>query len=279
MIVISLFDGISCGLEALKRAKIKVTEYHAFEIDKNAIKISNKNHPEIIRHGNVELFDFKKFYGADLLIGGSPCQGFSIPGKLLNFDDPRSMLYFEYERAKNEIKPFYFMLENVPMKEEWLGVISNRLNTNPHALNSELVSAQRRWRYYWYNWTIPEPYDFKITLKDVLITDYEYIKNYKVNNTPSRDIMWYGKKCKDITYSNKSNCLTTKQDRWGNAGLIKFEDYCRYLTPIECERLQTLPDNYTEGINRNERYKVLGNCWTVNMISWLFWYSPFGNAR
>lgn len=278
MKVLSLFDGISCGLVALKRAKINITEYHAFEIDHKAITISKKNHPEIIHHGSVENADFSKFIGFDLLIGGSPCQGFSMAGKLLGFDDPRSNLYFEYERAKDIIKPKNFMLENVPMKEEWIGIISSRLNVNPHALNSELVSAQNRWRYYWYDWSIPEPYDFKINLKDILITDINYINKYKVNKTPSRDFMWYGKKCKDITFSNKSNCLTTKQDRWGNAGLLQFEDYCRYLSPIECERLQTLPDNYTESLSDNDRYKVLGNCWTVNMIAWLFWHSPFGNV-
>ena len=270
---------MSCGLTALKRAKINVTEYHAFEIDFNAIKIAKKNHPEIIHHGSVSQANFEKFKDFDLLIGGSPCQGFSKRGNQLNFDDPRSKLYFEYERAKQEINPKYFLLENVPMRDEWLGFISNRIGINPHALNSEVVSAQHRWRYYWYNWSIPEPYDFKITLKDIFVTDYDYLKKYKVNKTPSRDTMWLGKKCKDITNSSKSNCLTTKQDRWGNAGLIKFEDYCRYLTPIECERLQTLPDNYTDSVSDNERYKMLGNGWTINIIAWLFWYSPFGNGK
>jgi DNA (cytosine-5)-methyltransferase 3A len=278
MKVLSLFDGIACGLTALKRAKIQVTEYHAFEIDYKAIKVAKNNHPEIIHHGSVINANFKEFEGFDLLIGGSPCQGFSRTGKSLGFDDNRSKLYFEYERAKLEINPKYFLLENVPMRKEWLGIISNRIGVSPHALNSDIVSAQNRWRYYWYNWSVPPPYDFKINLNDILIKEYDYIKDYKVNRTPSRDNMWYGKKCKDITTAKKSNCLTTKQDRWGNAGLIQFEDYCRYLSPIECERLQTLPDSYTEGLSRDDRYKVLGNCWTVNMITWLFWYSPFGNS-
>ena len=91
--------------------------------------------------------------------------------------------------------------------------------------------------------------------------------------------MWLNGKCKNITNSNKSNCLTTKQDRWGNTGLIALEDYCRYLSPIECERLQTLPDDYTKGLSNNERWKVLGNCWTVNTISWLFWHAPFSEKR
>ena len=110
------------------------------------------------------------------------------------------------------------------------------------------------------------PQDKNINLQDLLIRDSEILKPYKVNKTPSRDLMWK-KGCPNITNRNKSNCLTTKQDRWGNAGLIEFEDYCRYLTEIECERLQTLPDNYTFGIPSSQRYKALGNCWTVDVIA------------
>jgi len=273
--VLSLFDGIACGLVALKRAKINVSEYHAFEIDNSAINIARSNHPEIFHHGSVVNADFTKFRDFDLLIGGSPCQGFSFSGHQLAFDDPRSKLYFEYERAKQETNIKYFMLENVPMDYQHSSFISNRLGVNYVNLNSRLVSAQNRNRLYWANWLIPQPYDFNINLDQVLISDHSYIKNYKVNKTPSRDVMWLKGKCKDITNSDKSNCLTTKQDRWGNAGLIRFEDYCRYLTPIECERLQTLPDNYTSSASDTKRYQLLGNCWTVNMISWIFWNSPF----
>lgn len=275
--VLSLFDGISCGLVALKRAKIDVSEYHAFEIDTSAIIIAKKNHPEIIHHGTVENADFNKFKGFDLVIGGSPCQGFSFSGDMQGFDDPRSKLYFEFERAVKETNPNWFMLENTPMDYAYILYISERLGVTPDFLNSEKVSAQVRKRYYWKNWNVPTPYDFEIKLKDILITDNSMLKQFKVNKTPSRDKMWLEGKCKNITNSEKSNCLTTKQDRWGNAGLIAFEDYCRYLAPVECERLQTLPDNYTEGFGDTVRYKMLGNCWTVNMIAWLFWHSPFGN--
>lgn len=273
--VLSLFDGIACGLVALKRAKIDVEQYHAFENDYRCIQVAKFNHPEIIHHGSVINADFSEFENFDLLIGGSPCQGFSIAGGKLAFDDPRSKLYFEFERAKDETSIPYFMLENVVMDPYYINIISTRLGVNQQLLNSNKVSAQVRKRLYWKNWEVPNPYDFGINLQDVLLKDLELIKNYKVNKTPSRDIMWLDGKCKDITDELKSNCLTTKQDRWGNAGLIKFEDYCRYLTPIECERLQTLPDNYTSLSSVNERYKMLGNCWTVNMISWLFWHSPF----
>jgi site-specific DNA-cytosine methylase len=275
--VLSLFDGIACGLVALKRAKINISEYHAYEIDYKAIQVTKNNHPEVIHHGSVENANFSKFKNIDLIIGGSPCQGFSFLGNQLGFNHPESKLYFEFERAIKEIKPKYFLLENTPMDWSYVLTINKRLNVNYVELNSVKVSAQHRKRLYWKNWEVPEPYDFKINLQDILIRDYKLIKNYKVNKTPSRDKMWLEGKCKNITYSNKSNCLTTRQDRWGNAGLIEFEDYCRYLTPIECERLQTLPDDYTKGFSPNERYKMLGNCWTINMISWLFWYSPFGN--
>lgn len=279
MKVLSLFDGIACGLVALKRARIQVFEYHAFEIDHKSIQVAKNNHPEIIHHGSVVGADFSKFKNFDLVIGGSPCQGFSFSGGQLGFDDPRSKLYFEFERAVKEVNPKYFMLENVPMDWSYILTINRRLSVNQIELNSRYVSAQNRRRHYWKNWECSPPYDFKINLQDVLLRDYDLIKNYKVNKTSSRDKMWLEGKCKNITNSEKSNCLTTRQDRWGNARLIEFEDYCRYLTPIECERLQTLPDDYTKGFSQNERYQMLGNGWTVNMIAWLFWNSPFNNTH
>ena len=142
MKVISLFDGMACGLTALKRAGIKVTEYHAFEIDKYAIQIAKKNHPEIIHHGSIVAADFTQFKDVDLLIGGSPCQGFSFAGNQLAFDDPRSKLFFEFIRAKNEMKPKHFLLENVRMKKEHLDVISDLMRVQPVLINSSLVSAQ-----------------------------------------------------------------------------------------------------------------------------------------
>lgn len=263
--MLSLFDGIGCGLEAFKRANISVSEYHAFEIDALAKWVANKNHPEIIQNGSVIGADFTKFANFDYLIGGSPCQGFSLLGQNLGFDDPRSKLYFEFERALAESKPKNFLLENVVMKSQFEMIITERLGVAPILINSALVSAQNRKRLYWTNFDCEEPEDRNINLQDILLR--ENVSQYKVNKTPSRDIMWLHGKCKDITESKKSNCLTTKQDRWGNAGLIKFEDYCRYLTPIECERLQTLPDDYTKSVSDTERYKMIGNCWTVEVIA------------
>lgn len=117
MKVLSLFDGISCGKVALERAGIQIEEYVAFEIDKYAIKISKKNHPDIIQRGDVAKADFSEFEGFDIVIGGSPCQGFSFAGKQLNFEDPRSKLFFEFVRAVEQVKPKYFLLENVKMKK------------------------------------------------------------------------------------------------------------------------------------------------------------------
>lgn len=174
MKVVSLFDGMACGLEALKRIGANVTEYHAFEIDRYAITIAKKNHPEIIHHGSVVGADFTQFYGADLLIGGSPCQGFSFAGKQLAFDDPRSKLFFEYVRAREEINPHKFLLENVKMKAESLNVITQYMDVPPVFINSALVSAQNRQRYYWCNWPVAQPVDRRIFLKDIVEDKLEY---------------------------------------------------------------------------------------------------------
>lgn len=151
MKVLSLFDGISCGRLALERAGIPVESYIAYEIDENAIAVSRSNYPDIIQAGDVLTADFTQYEGVDLLIGGSPCQGFSASGKCLNFEDPRSKLFFEYVRAIREAKPKYFLLENVVMKKEWSAVITEQLGVEPILLNSSLVSAQNRNRLYWTN--------------------------------------------------------------------------------------------------------------------------------
>lgn len=169
MRVLSLFDGISCGKVALERAGIPVEKYVAFEIDKYAIKISQKNHPDMIRRGDVTKTDFTEFEGFDIVIGGSPCQGFSFAGKQLNFDDPRSKLFFEFVRAVEQVKPKYFLLENVKMKKEFENIISGYLGVEPIEINSGLVSAQSRKRLYWTN--IPGvalPKDKGIMLKDIV---------------------------------------------------------------------------------------------------------------
>ena len=147
MKVLSLFDGISCGKVALDRAGINVSHYVASEIDKHAIQISKNNHPDIEHIGDVTKLTFQPNH-FDLLIGGSPCQGFSFAGKGLNFEDERSKLFFEYVRILNEVKPKFFLLENVVMKQEFQDVISEYLGVKPIKINSALVSAQNRERLY-----------------------------------------------------------------------------------------------------------------------------------
>lgn len=191
--VLSLFDGMSCGRIALERAGIKVNKYYASEIDKHAIKVSKANYADIEHIGDVRYVNGWEFDKIDLLIGGSPCQGFSFAGKQLNFEDPRSKLFFEYVRILNELEEINpkvkFLLENVKMKKESEDVISDYLFCKPHLLNSDLVSAQNRERVYWTNISnFKKPNDKKIKLIDILEDMPEDMPE-------------------DIEIRNKSNCL------------------------------------------------------------------------
>lgn len=168
MKVLSLFDWIACWYEALERAWIKIDKYWASEIDKYAIQIAQKNHPDIIQIWDVCNVNGAD-YDADLLIWWSPCQWFSVAGKMLNFEDPRSKLFFEFVRILKECKPKYFLLENVKMKKEWVDIISWELWVQPIEINSSLVSAQNRKRLYWTNIpSVSQPEDRGIMLKDIL---------------------------------------------------------------------------------------------------------------
>ena len=171
MNVLSLFDGMSCGQIALNRAGIKYDNYFASEIDKHAIKVTQTNYPDTIQLGDVTKVKGSDLPKIDLLIGGSPCQGFSFSGKQLNFDDPRSKLFFEFVRLVKEVKPKYWLLENVVMKKEFEQIISEHLGVQPIKINSSLVSAQNRQRLYWANFEITQPTDKRINLIDILETD------------------------------------------------------------------------------------------------------------
>lgn len=182
MNVLSLFDGISCGQLALQRANVRYENYYASEIDKSAIKICQANFPNTIQLGDVTKIDekiLKDLPKIDLLIGGSPCQGFSFSGKGLNFNDPRSKLFFDFVRILNIIKPKYFLLENVIMKKEYQDVISQYLGVEPVEINSCLVSAQNRRRLYWANFPISQPKDLNISLKDILEKNIPFQYNKK----------------------------------------------------------------------------------------------------
>jgi DNA (cytosine-5)-methyltransferase 3A len=415
MRVLSLFDGMSCGRVALERAGIKPSVYFASEIDKYAIKIAQKNFPDTIQLGDVvevrKMAEMGFFGRVDLLIGGSPCQGFSFAGKQLAFDDPRSALFFEYVKTLEALRKtnpnIKFLLENVRMKKEHLQVIDDTLGVKGVCINSALVSAQNRVRYYWANWEIIQPADRGILLKDIIQweysepesegwhewfeknKDYQLGKKYsavvndeeKANTMTARQFAsWNGNylrlppraekqirtpkqksRCmiasihKGIENSGmttlefdqmkitggafrgrylidgvrqdhkmktaglteqrletredgKSNCITSVQKdslacfQVGMVGDIKGHDYnrrvyspegkCRTLnansggnlepkvavdqifyrklTPVECERLMSLKDDYTEGVSNSQRYKMCGNGWETATITHIF---------
>jgi len=384
--VLSLFDGMSCGRIALDRLGIKVDNYYSSEIDKYAMKVSEANYPDIIQIGDVTKINYDELPQIDLIMGGSPCQGFSFAGKQLAFDDPRSALFFCFWRAVKHLKPKYFLLENVRMKKEYLDVISEYMGVEPIMINSALVSAQNRVRYYWTNIPgIEQPEQRGIVLRDILEDgfDSERDKSYCIdaNYYKGASVEQYKKKCRrqlvnkpiklaqsykevrteeakrlrkemrqktgkdhtpfrakklvprddgkvgtlttsltndhkisitydsitvdkekkqltikeatkkgyttiengdcfDMTFPNsktrrgrnmkdKSNCLTA-----ANYDYMRYEHsdneqevYWRKLTPLECERLQTVPDNYTNHVSNTQRYKMLGNGWTIEVIA------------
>ena len=403
MNVLSLFDGMSCGQIALDKLGIPVNKYFAAEIDKYAIQVAKRNYPDMIHLGDVKEIDPSELPKIDLLIGGSPCQGFSFGGKGLNFLDPRSRLFFEFDRLLKALKPKYFLLENVKMKKESEQVITDYLGVEPVEINSNLVSAQNRKRLYWTN--IPFdglPEDKGIMLKDILeeetaefyragkylqekrrasdknpdmlnpdyrsqantIHDVEgksgtvcagthgyaigYVPEPKGARIVNRRLDERGKRQdynKDIPLQkrlelrtdDKSNCLTTVHkdsvlaqtkdglihigdaqlnDKYqminrvyaaegkspslrattggNNQPKVEIRDkskcvrtggrlsydrhewdsidnmHWRKLTVTECERLQTVPDGYTCGVSNTQRYKMLGNGWTVDVIKHIF---------
>ena len=169
MNILSLFDGMSCGRLALDRLGIKVDKYYASEIDKYAIQVASANYPDTIQIGDVCDVKGEDYPNIDLILAGSPCQGFSFAGKQLAFDDPRSALFFEFVRVLKEVNPKYFLLENVKMKKEFLDIISDQVGVEPILINSSLLSAQNRQRYYWTNIPgVEQPEDRGLVLKDIL---------------------------------------------------------------------------------------------------------------
>jgi DNA-cytosine methyltransferase len=332
MNVLSLFDGMSCGQLALQRAGIQVENYIAAEIDKYAIQVTQENFPDTVQLGDVtkvkaegqQLYDpFGCGHEIDLLIGGSPCQGFSFAGKQLNFDDPRSKLFWEYVRLLKALKPKYFLLENVKMKKESMDVITEALGVEPIFINSRLFSAQNRPRMYWTNIPFDVPTEDKgIVLKDILEPEVEekYYAGKKLRES------YMGGNQLNPKYKSQCNTIYPTDGKFatlcagthgysfgyvpapspdglilvGDAGISDKYSYVnrvyhpdgkgpslvssdgghlqpkisdntttyRKLTPLECERLQTVPEGYTDkGISNTQRYKMLGNGWTVDVVS------------
>lgn len=350
MTVISLFDGMSCGQIALDQLGVKVDRYYASEIDKYAIQVTKHNYPNTIHIGDVSKLQVKKYRtgvrlisedgnryfikGKIVLIGGSPCTNLSFAGKQqglstkCNIDittleqylqlkkdgfefDGQSYLFWEYIRIKNEINPSVFLLENVQMSKKWLETFNDAVGVQPIMINSSLVSAQNRKRWYWTNIeNIEQPTDKGIVIKDILedVVDEKYyisqetfkkiydknhnlkryIRRLKRTNKPFMVICPDNFKEKPSKVKNKkSGCLIAVygskncNENFGSYPFLlipeanekgyKYEHpRIRKLTPLECERLQTLPDNYTILVSDSQRYKMLGNGWTIEVIKHIF---------
>lgn len=339
MKVLSLFDGISCGRLAFQRAKIKVEKYYSSEIDAYAMQITQKNFPDTIQVGDVNKLNYLELLDVDIVIGGSPCQDLSIAKQNREgLHGERSKLFWKYIEALEVIRPKWFLLENVAsMRNEDCNAITETLRklypeTECIMINSALVSAQQRKRYYWTNWHVEQPADKRILLKDILENGYELnekshcidanyhkgasLEHYaekrnrelvampirgdkaravisSVGRTTEREYfkkhqstmvaepvrigtlsgLGTGQANRIYSVRGKSVCLNANGGGGGaKTGLYKVDlpdgDYTiRKLTPLECERLQTLPDNYTEGISATQRYKAIGNAWTVDVIA------------
>jgi site-specific DNA-cytosine methylase len=312
MNVLSMFDGISCGQLALQRAGKKVDNYYASEIDKYAIKVAIKNFPDIVELGDVRGIQVSNLPKIDLVIGGSPCQSFSIAGNGTGFEG-KSGLFYEFVRVLNDVREtnpdVLFLLENVKMKKEWQDTISKLLGVEPIEINSALLSAQNRRRLYWTNIPgVTQPEDKGIILKDILesgVTDRQksfcidasYFKGGNLEQyfgksrrqlvflsekelerarEKYRTKVWAsGKRMGNMKFpddvNKKSRCLTATVIKGARETIhVQDADGVRILTNIECERLQTLPDNYTDGISNTQRYKSIGNGWTVDVIAHIF---------
>jgi len=371
MRVLSLFDGMSCGQQALERAGLPVTEYYASEIDKHAISVTMHNYPNTIQLGSVVNVDGYALPPIDLLIGGSPCQSFSFAGKrkgmatkceteILTLEhylelkaegyefEGQSYLFWEYMRLLHEVKPRYFLLENVEMGEKWERVLSKAIGVNGIHINSALVSAQNRKRIYWTNighvpgglfgdlvCTIKQPKDKGIMLKDIL--EKEVDQKYYLSEKAIAKIGRYDNGKRQFDDTEKSSCLNAGYSKIGRdnqfivhntmprsgdptkggtghlsrtdgktycltsvqkdnlvfkfrqdtpneingkkdclranaggvlrgVGIYESQSCIRRLTPTECERLQTVKDGYTARASDSQRYKMLGNGWTVDVI-------------
>lgn len=352
IVVLSLFDGMSCGQITLKELGIPVKTYYACEIDKHAIKQTQSAFPETVQLGSVtDLVVEDLQYVPDLVLGGSPCQGFSFSGKQLAFDDPRSTLFFEFHRIWNEVKVLNpdaeFLLENVWMKLKFQKVINDYMGVFPVRINSSLVSAQLRDRLYWSNirarkeglfneihTDIPLPEDLELVVDDIVIPENEVLDKYYLSTTMKKWLFSHeekminegngfrlkvlgNRKATSLSTSAVKGSLSTnyyclrevrseggerkrtgtnnRRDKDseirpdGKVGAIQTaltieqhlltpEDKIRRLTPLECQRLQTVPEWYKWVVSDTQIYKMLGNGWTVKVIMHILSFSKYYKA-
>lgn len=269
--VLSVFDGMSCGQLALQRAGIGYKEYFASEIDKHAVSVTQHNFPNTKQLGSITELKTENLPKIDLFIGGSPCQSFSSFGNGKGFNG-KSGLFWEYVRVLKELKlknpEIKFMLENVNMKKEWCKIITNELGVEPVAFNSNLVSAQNRDRLYWTNINFIVPGDKGVLFMDIL-------ENLPFREIPKCFYKNWGDKMRidkglNWVENKKANCLTTKNCHTNQYLLNEDKSLCRLLTASEFEKLQTVPLNYTNIVSNSERFKMLGNGWTVDVIAHIF---------
>jgi len=275
--VLSLFDGISCGQQALKELKISVAKYYASEIEQSAIAITKKNFPQTIHLGYVQDVKAKNLPKIDLIMAGSPCQGFSFNGKRLNFEDPRSKLFWEFVRVLKECKKvnpkINFLLENVRMAKEHEQVITKALGVEPVIINSKVLSAQSRIRLYWCNWEIPQPKDAGIVVDDILETPaYKGKTGFKVDTGRTVN---YNKVLTILDTTKKHPCVMAQSMLHNHfPGIATGFKIYRDITITELETLQTLPKNYTKGVSLKNRIHGIGNGWTVTVIKHIFKSNP-----
>lgn len=282
MNVLSLFDGMSCGQIALERAGFKVDNYFASEIKPQAIKTTQLHYPNTIQLGDVRNIKVSDLPEIDLLIGGSPCQDFSQGNKeKLGLKGKKSSLFFEYKRLLDELKPSYYLLENVSMDDYSYQTISEILGTYPTNINSELVSAQLRQRSYWTNIgaehfdlfgnrysMIPQPKDKKILLQSILENGFTNLKKSRSLNTKQ---------------GVSENSLEGFYKRYTTTGMVTaiflsedldYKKGIRHFTQTELEKLQTLPIGYTKHLSKNGAWNLIGDGWTIDVISHIFSYLP-----
>ena len=287
--VLSLFDGMSCGQIALNKLGIEVDEYVAYEIDNYATQITNKNFPNTIQMGNVFEGDYYKYGGFDLLIGGSPCTHWSISSsnREITSDGIGFKLFNQFVRAKEESKCKYFLYENnYKIHDDIKNEITNKLGVKPILINSSIFSAQSRNRLYWTNIPIKNiPIDKEISVKDILDINFTGVNiiNETTFNDNKQSTEYQNKSLRIGTinkggqgervysiYGKSINLTANGGGKGARTGLYLIGDIVRKLSVLEAERLQCVPDNYTEGVSDTQRYKMIGNGWTVDVIAHIF---------